>query len=1026
MALKEHENNIITKEYNDPITNYLRNIIQRYFQIENEISQESKEAIIIQAYTRLKEILNAYTTKYIICINERSGNVDLSIKDFGGEERFDKNTAFNKDFCNVTTETKTLWNNTDETYSNFGEAQEDHIVSGDDDRLSDARIPLMHIHTIDDVNGLRELLDEYNLIKGFHLHKNQKVLNMLIYAGTRTSIDLLLVEDLVSKVEKAVERFKDTDIYFTTTAQHYINQLQDIFAPIYDKLKYIDDNIDSWISNFVPDANIYTDIQNVSFKNYIRTVLKDYLSNEEYNILKDTLEHSIKIINEGAISVANKKFLYDKLDSICTDESSAVQYYETLFNIKKGYTNISLSCVCTEQVPNNILQKLVNQSLLNGNVNVFLKYTKNNIQYEDLLPHIYQVNNRNHDFIYVYYNTDSNNNINVCFKRLTYIPIYIHNTLVVNAYSVDLSGKDSGTGYLTLDSTNNNIKTNNEVQDDNTVRQSDSLTDTFVIDNTNKNITFQVNAYTDGKPYCNKCRLNWSLDNDTTHTYKIMKRINGIGPWTSLISSTSFSSSDTAVLRRVYNEGHVYQAKTELFNNDKVQVWMVDENNCIVTSVNSFTFDMLLTNETYTVYRHRATLTATKICDGDWWDNDILGVIISAVNVGGRIHTLSVLCSGGDDSTDTGNVWSDFGNKCKLVYNFGQNDMQVLADGGSLGGDFEWKPDRKVNLDIRKDKKNILVYRSNMYLLDGYTNYDETQTSSTPCITKSLESIKAATGIDFSDGMIGYCDISQQYGTVVGINFETYNNYIGTEYIDDINDISSPKIPTITGHCLSKTEDEETYDITFDYSDTYEKVEYKLQVHDSIDWERDSLAGVTNKQNNPLYETNTLYVTSFSGINSFHWNVGIVNGDFANNEIYTLLSEENLDNKKHIVLKVSRSLFADKLIFCDNTYEHANRRDDLLEFLEPYGCTLASVNDDASKKYCASIILPQNKPIGNLQYHVNGSDFTYFDGNDTYTDNDMKNNYFGQYNFGSLIDFFPNIQLSYQLLVIPGKGEDNA
>ena len=153
MALKEHDNNIITKEENDPVTIYLKNIIQRYFQIENDISQETKEAIIIQAYTRLKEYLNAFTNQYIICINERSGAIDLAIRDFGGEEAFDKNDAFNKDFCDVITETKTLWNGTDETYNNYGEEQADHIVAGDDDRLYDARIPLAHIHTIDEING---------------------------------------------------------------------------------------------------------------------------------------------------------------------------------------------------------------------------------------------------------------------------------------------------------------------------------------------------------------------------------------------------------------------------------------------------------------------------------------------------------------------------------------------------------------------------------------------------------------------------------------------------------------------------------------------------------------------------------------------------------------------------------------------------------------------------------------------------------------------------------------------------------
>ena len=112
MALKEHDNNIITKQYNDPIIKYLKNIIQRYFEIENEISLESKETIINQAYSRLKEIFNAYNKDLVLCINERSGSIDLFIKDFGGEEAFSKNTAFNKSFCDDMTETKTLYDDT--------------------------------------------------------------------------------------------------------------------------------------------------------------------------------------------------------------------------------------------------------------------------------------------------------------------------------------------------------------------------------------------------------------------------------------------------------------------------------------------------------------------------------------------------------------------------------------------------------------------------------------------------------------------------------------------------------------------------------------------------------------------------------------------------------------------------------------------------------------------------------------------------------------------------------------------------
>ncbi len=480
MALKEHENNIITKQYDDPITNYLRNIIQRYFQIENEISQESKEAIIVQAYTRLKEIINAYTSKYIICINERSGNIDLLIKDFGGEEAFDKNSAFNKDFCDVTSTTKTLWNGTEETYSNYGESQADHIVSGDDDRLTDARIPLMHIHTIDDVIGLREQLEEYNLLNGgSHLHTNENVLNMLIYAGSRTSIDLLLLEDLTGKVERTIEHLQDTNIYFINIVQSYLNQLHDIFDPVHRRLQAVNDSIDSWISNFPEDARNNSDIQSINFKQYVKTLLKDYLTNEEYQTLQNVLSHAIKIVETGTIPITNDQFVYDMSDSVRT-KSERQSYHNTPFFVHYGYTNVALSCSCTKTITGNVLQKFANNNLNNGDINVFLSYTKDGVTYRDKLPHTYQVNESQHDFIQAFYYTDDTNKISVAFKRLSYLPVTIYSPMSLFAWVVDNTNQRNSSS-LQIDSQQTSLISNNETQNAGPIKTNDSTTAQFTI-----------------------------------------------------------------------------------------------------------------------------------------------------------------------------------------------------------------------------------------------------------------------------------------------------------------------------------------------------------------------------------------------------------------------------------------------------------------------------------------------------------------------------------------------------------------
>ena len=96
MNLQEHDNNRFTKE-RDNIEKYLLRIMQRYFDVENNYTQESIEAIIVESLTRFKrEILKE--KGYLFSLNQMTGNISLTIQDFGGEYKFDKNTAFNKDF----------------------------------------------------------------------------------------------------------------------------------------------------------------------------------------------------------------------------------------------------------------------------------------------------------------------------------------------------------------------------------------------------------------------------------------------------------------------------------------------------------------------------------------------------------------------------------------------------------------------------------------------------------------------------------------------------------------------------------------------------------------------------------------------------------------------------------------------------------------------------------------------------------------------------------------------------------------
>ena len=72
MSIKENDNQIYTKYYDDPITNYLRNIIQRYFEIEYDNSIEKREAFLIKALIliQIKQLLYITTKQKHIIITE--------------------------------------------------------------------------------------------------------------------------------------------------------------------------------------------------------------------------------------------------------------------------------------------------------------------------------------------------------------------------------------------------------------------------------------------------------------------------------------------------------------------------------------------------------------------------------------------------------------------------------------------------------------------------------------------------------------------------------------------------------------------------------------------------------------------------------------------------------------------------------------------------------------------------------------------------------------------------------------------
>lgn len=506
MSIKENDNQIYTKYYDDPITNYLRNIIQRYFEIEYDNSLEKRETLIIQAYTRLKEILNAEISDFIICINEKSGSISLSIQDLNGEPKIEKNTAFNKSFDSYTNKTVTLYNNETKTYNHYGNNIANRIVEGNDDRLVDARTPLNHVHEILEIENLEDFLNEHQINpNATHLHKNKHVLDLITYTGSQIKIDLVLLEELKNKVDQTVIMFGETDESVNNSYKKYINQLKDILLPVQNRLSKMQDKIDEWI-NFYNDSTLYSDKRVINYTNQISIFLNNYLTKKEFNILNKTISDAIKILDTGYINFSNTRFLLDKKESVIINQD--INDYRVRTD---GYTLIALKNNLQKKIPNNISSKIQDNNINNALCRVLFEYDKNGKHFCDELPQIYQVNDSKNSYIYIYSDTDSNNNINIYLKRLSYIPVYLYNSFIFYARVVDNENNIGNYNSICLENVDSNTKYTSISQDGNIIKNNNKLVEDF-----DEDITDLVNEkFQNPDVYCFNNKTYLFVINDT-------------------------------------------------------------------------------------------------------------------------------------------------------------------------------------------------------------------------------------------------------------------------------------------------------------------------------------------------------------------------------------------------------------------------------------------------------------------------------------------------------------------------------
>lgn len=289
MRMEELSENRYIKS-TDTVERYLLELVRRYFDNANIASELSQEYIIKKALTRMKEEISfdgMGVTKIIIDGKEYTGAVNLSLGMLGGEPLISpKHSAFNVDFG---TEAMTA-------------------CEGNDPRLSDARTPLPHKHGISDVAGLEGILStltgKIERVNGLmHQHPNKNILDMLIYTGDKSQIDLTLLDTLEGKTNELVNTIRSEVSQYRIDIDEKIRNVQVNTDKLENKIEEFKESIRQRNAEDLLEAKNYADGKDLELKEEFDDAIADFIKKDDLEPLLDVMQESIILIGTEEISL---------------------------------------------------------------------------------------------------------------------------------------------------------------------------------------------------------------------------------------------------------------------------------------------------------------------------------------------------------------------------------------------------------------------------------------------------------------------------------------------------------------------------------------------------------------------------------------------------------------------------------------------------------------------------------------------------------------------------------------------------
>jgi hypothetical protein len=273
----------------DTVERYLLNLVQEYFKTANIASTTSREYVIKKAVERMKEEVT-FDSVGVLSITlpdgeVRTGAVTITLEDLNGEPLISpKFTAFNVNFGS---EAKTA-------------------CEGDDPRLSDARKPLEHEHKASDIVGLEGILSTITckierVDEFIHEHKNSKVLDMLVYTGNNSVIDLTLLDTLEDKLQKIIDKIRDEIIAYKEEAAKKVSDINKDIQDVKNQISDLKQYILNTNKEYYQLSKKYTDDSIKDTKDKIDAVLETLVTSV---MLQDTL----KVVNNTYTFAGSMEF----------------------------------------------------------------------------------------------------------------------------------------------------------------------------------------------------------------------------------------------------------------------------------------------------------------------------------------------------------------------------------------------------------------------------------------------------------------------------------------------------------------------------------------------------------------------------------------------------------------------------------------------------------------------------------------------------------------------------------------------